>query len=177
MLSVSATSKRNSSAWRQKAVQPDSYQCFRLPRHFWEKSIQSWQLRTIVHLVQEPSEGPRLLIEHWPQQYGHEVLELRLREPLTELFYKMAQTYNRNWHRVPPWSQGFQIHPLVPYGVPCFNLPSQKCKHRVTITTFAHFDEAVNPSKRSIALTERPPPCSSQIQLTIAVPTWSEAPG
>ncbi len=36
---------------------------------------------------------------------------------------------------------------------------------------FALFDEGITPGKRSIALAERPPPCSSQIQFTIAVPT------
>jgi len=41
----------------------------------------------------------RSILEHQPQQYGHQVLELRLGEQLTELLGKVAQlgiqTYNK----------------------------------------------------------------------------------
>jgi hypothetical protein len=72
---------------------------------------------------------------HQPQQYDHQVLVLRLGEQLPKAFGKVAymfiQTYNGNWHRTPPWFQGWIFFPLIPQGVLSCYFPFQKCKHRV----------------------------------------------
>jgi len=93
---------------------PTSHDRSRLPRGDREKSTQPTQTERLAYLTQHSAQRSPALAFHQPQQYGHEVLLLRLGKQQAETLGKMAhffvQAYNRLWHWTPPWSQGFFIH-------------------------------------------------------------------
>ena len=118
-----------------KVPQPECYHCCCFPWGFRQKAAQSCQTRPIGNLTQRPRERSSALTEHQPQQYDHQVLVLGLGEqlpkPLGKVAYMFIQTYNGNWHRTPPWFQGWIFFFLIPHGVLSCHFPFQKCKHRV----------------------------------------------
>src|SRR5258708_3049753 len=83
---------------------PQPLLCYRccFPGGFRQKAAQPCQARSVSNLMQQSSQGSCSFTEHQPQQYGHEVLVLGLREKSAVPFAKVAQvlvqTYNGNWH-------------------------------------------------------------------------------
>src|SRR5205085_11813063 len=91
------------------------------------------QTRLLCNLTQQSCQRSVAFTLHQPQQHGHEVLILGLgkqrAEPLSKMLQGFIQTYNRNRHGSPPWSQGLFITFLIPHGaLSCY--PFEKCKHR-----------------------------------------------
>ncbi|MGB8348387.1 MAG: hypothetical protein WCD86_26130 [Ktedonobacteraceae bacterium] len=79
-----------------KMLQPDDDQCFLHPRGFREKPAQSTQTGGLTHLAQDAAQRALALTLQQPQQYGHEVLVLRLgkrrAEPLRKVAHFFIQT-------------------------------------------------------------------------------------
>src|SRR6266571_1181621 len=117
-----------------KVPQPAFCHGFGFPGRFGEKAAQSCQAPSSATLTQQAAQGSPSFTLHQPQQYGHEVLVLGLREqflePLGKVAHLFIQTYNGNWHWTPPWSQGLLFFSLIPHGVLSCHSPFQKCKHR-----------------------------------------------
>src|SRR6266699_775721 len=110
-----------------KMLKTDDHQCLLQPRGFREKSAQPTQTRRLTDLAQDSAQRALAIALQQPQQYGHEVLVLRLGKNRAETLRKVAhffiQTYNRLWHRTPPWFQGFLFTFVIPHGVlSCYSL-------------------------------------------------------
>ncbi len=84
----------------------------------------------LTRLAQQSRQRASAFALHQPQQYGHEVLVLRLTELLSGALGKVAQlviqAYNGNRHRTPAWSQGVFFTCLIPQGVLSCHPPFQK---------------------------------------------------
>ena len=89
--------------------EPASHQFLLRSRGLREIPAQSSQTGIRSHFSQQSRQRSSSFTLHQPQQYGHEVLVLRLTqqdsEPLGKVTQLVIQAYNGQWHRTPPWFQ------------------------------------------------------------------------
>ncbi len=109
-------------------LQPDDDQRFLNPRGDREKPAQSTQAGRLSNLAHDPPQRALAFALQQPQQYGHEVLILRLAEHRAKTLGKVTdffiQAYNGLWHRTPLWFQGFLVTCLIPHRVlSCYPFP------------------------------------------------------
>jgi hypothetical protein len=96
---------------------------FGRPRRLAHKTAHARQANRGCDLAQQACHCPAPLVQHHPQQYDHEILELGLTETASELGQIMAQpfikTYDWHSHSSPRVIDSFWLNHLLPQGGLC----------------------------------------------------------